>query len=470
MELTKVTKKQLLWFVIAWVLYAVILLIPIADLEPAGHRALAALAWIVVILISNCIPVLLSTMIFAVMIILSGVLSQGALLTAFGTSPFWLCLALGVVALGMTRTNLGARIAYLIFRSLGKTPSLMVLAIMLTAFITSALIANLPALLAVCPIALSVLKELKEVPGESNLGKAMYIGLIWAGGAGGLCLPISAAVNAAAIGAIEQASEGAVTVSFVQFATVGIPVGLAMLISGWIFLSLWFRVNKTGKTLDREYVSTKLKELGPMDFAEIRYAIYLIAMILCFIFGGNFGLMPPTIAMLFMAIMMLPKIGLVTPQDVQKNTNWGMIIQIGFFVGFAGAISGTGLGPWMASHFFSWISSDNPLVLLFIVTMIGHVVNILVPGGGAAMVVIPSVWAISQANGINTALLMLMIYHVTQWSQILPVQPQYLVVQGATGGYIEAKDYALPNILVSLVWTVVLLPVFYLMAPMAGLL
>ena len=259
----------------------------------------------------------------------------------------------------------------------------------------------------------------------------MYIGLIWADGAGGLCLPISAAVNAAAIGAIEQASEGAVTVSFVQFATVGIPVGLAMLISGWIFLSLWFRVNKTGKTLDREYVSTKLKELGPMDFAEIRYAIYLIAMILCFIFGGNFGLMPPTIAMLFMAIMMLPKIGLVTPQDVQKNTNWGMIIQIGFFVGFAGAISGTGLGPWMASHFFSWISSDNPLVLLFIVTMIGHVVNILVPGGGAAMVVIPSVWAISQANGINTALLMLMIYHVTQWSQILPVQPQYLVVQGA---------------------------------------
>ena len=84
MELTKVTKKQLLWFVIAWVLYAVILLIPIADLEPAGHRALAALAWIVVILISNCIPVLLSTMIFAVMIILSGVLSQGALLAVSG--------------------------------------------------------------------------------------------------------------------------------------------------------------------------------------------------------------------------------------------------------------------------------------------------------------------------------------------------------------------------------------------------
>lgn len=470
MELTKMSKKQILWFLVAWALYIVILLIPIADLEPAGHRALAALAWIVVILISNCIPVLLSTMIFAVMIILSGVLSQGALLAAFGTSPFWLCLALGVVAMGMTRTNLGARIAYCMFKILGRSPSLLVLAIMLTAFITSALIANLPALLAVCPIALSVLKELKEIPGQSNLGRAMYIGLIWAGGAGGLCLTISAATNVAAIGAIEQASEGAVTISFTQFATIGIPVGLAMLLSGWIFLSLWFKVNKTGKSLDRNYASAKLKELGSMDAAEIRYAVYLIAMILCFIFGGRVGLMPPTIAMLFMAVMMLPKIGLVTPQDVQKNTNWSMIIQIGFFVGFAGAISGTGLGPWMAEHLFGWISSDNPFILLLIVTLIGHVVNILVPGGGAALVVIPSVWAISQANGIQTAFLTMMMFHVTQWSQILPVQPQYLVVQGATGGYIETKDYALPNILVSLVWTVILVPVYYLMAPLAGLL
>ena len=246
-----ISRKQVICLILACLAYVVVRLLPLSGLEPTGQKALAALAWMVIVLIGNCLSTMLSTLIFAAIIILTGVMGQGALFAAFGTSPFLLVLGLTIVAQGMSMTNLGARVAYGLMRSIGRTPALMLLAIMLTGGLLSAFIANLPALLAVCPIIISVLKTLHEEPGTSRLGKAMFIGLIWAGGAGGLCFISSAATNAAGVGAIASATEGAITVSFAQFATVGVPTGIVMLLSGWIFLSIWFGLfNKNSVSID----------------------------------------------------------------------------------------------------------------------------------------------------------------------------------------------------------------------------
>lgn len=58
---------------------------------------------------------------------------------------------------------------------------------------------------------------------------------------------------------------------------------------------------------------------------------------------------------------------------------------------------------------------------------------------------------------------------VSQWSQFQPVQPQYLVVCSNANGFLKIKDFVLPNIIITLIWTVVTWPAFYLLAPLAGL-
>lgn len=465
------SKKQLIGLLVACALYVIVLLLPLNGLEPAGQKALAALAWMIVVLITNCLSTMLSTLIFAALIILSGVMTQGQLFTAFGTSPFLLVLGLGIVAQGMMKTNLGARVAYALMKSIGRTPALMLLAIMLTGGILSAFIANLPALLAVCPIIIAVLRTLHEEPGTSKLGKAMFIGLIWAGGAGGLCFISSAATNAAGVGAIASATDGAITVGFGQFAVMGVPTCIVMLLSGWLFLSIWFKLfDKNSVSIDLEAIKKEHSKLEKMDAAEIRYGIYLVLMVVCFFVGGKFHIMPPTVGLVFAALVICPKIGVVTAQDALKGQNWGMLFQIGMFVGFAGAIASTGLGDWLANVLFGNMNITNPLLLLLVITCLGHVVNILVPGGGAGLVVMPAVMAVSSMCGINTAYLGLMMVFVVCWSQLMPVQPQYLVVKGNTEGYMQVKDFVFPNIIISIVWTILLVPLFYFLAPMAGLL
>ena len=188
-----------------------------------------------------------------------------------------------------------------------------------------------------------------------------------------------------------------------------------------------------------------------MDSAELRYLAYLVFMILAFIFGGKFHIMPPTISIVMMVVMLCPKIGLVTWEEASKRTNWGNLFQIGFFMAFASACSSTGLGDWLAANLFGWVNTSDPLILLIVIVCLSHVVTALVPGGGAAVLMIPPIYAISVAAGINTGYLMLAMALTATFSQFQPIQPQYLVVRGNTGGYLQIRDFVLPNIIVSAV-------------------
>lgn len=463
------SKTQLWQLLLSIAVYIVLRLVPMPGLSVEGQKALAILGWIIIVLVTKCLPTMLTNIIFAAGIILTGIIGQGPLFSAFGTSPFILVMGLSVVALGMSKTNLGARIAYTLIKYVGKTPSLLVLAICLTGTILSTLIVNLPALLAICPIILSVLKELNEIPGESKLGKAMFLGLIWSGGIGGLVLVSSNGNNAAGVGAFAQATEGAMAISYGQWAIFGIPMSIVMVIPSWLLLSAWFKVNKTSHSLDPQMAKARLAELGPMNKDEVRYIIILVLMIAAFFFGGNFGVSAPTVALLAMILMLAPYIGLIDFEEAQKNINWSMLFQVGFFVGFAGAITGTGLGEWITSFFTRWTTGGSLITLIIIVNILGHIAAFLVPGGGAAIMLVPSVVAMANTAGVNPALLTLVLLRVCSCSVYNPVQAPFLVVGSCNGGYLDVKDYVIPNIIATTLWTIVCIPLFYFLAPIAGM-
>ncbi|MDC7125221.1 MAG: SLC13 family permease [Spirochaetales bacterium] len=464
------SRKNMIWLLISVVVYAVIRIIPIADLSPEGHKALAILGWIIVVLISNCLPTMVTNLVFALLIILTGVLNTGQFLIAVATSPLFMLICLSVVAMGMSKTNLGARIAYWTIKTIGRTPSLLVLAVMLFGTIISALIVNLPALLALCPVLISILTELNQEPGKSKLGKALFLGLAWSGGTGGLALISSNVLNAASVGALSAATDGGAVISYGSWAIVGIPVALVLVIPGWLVISRWFRVNKSVENYDPAIADKKLEEMGPVSFDEIKYFVIIVLMILCFFFSKQLKVNVPIISFIFMTIMIFPKIGLIDFDEASKKLNWAMIFQVGFFVGFAGAIANTGLGNWLTGIFSSWLGSGSLIGMLIMVTVIGHIATFVVPGGGATIMMIPTAIALAAATGLNPTVLAFMFIITCQWSQFQPVQPQYLIVCSNAGGFLEVKDVVIPNIIISFVWTIFAILVVYIFAPMAGML
>ena len=54
-------------------------------------------------------------------------------------------------------------------------------------------------------------------------------------------------------------------------------------------------------------------------------------------------------------------------------------------------------------------------------------------------------------------------------TQLQPVQPQYLVVSANSGGYLNIRDFAVPNVIITVIWTIIFIPAAWLLAPVAGL-
>lgn len=129
-------------------------------------------------------------------------------------------------------------------------------------------------------------------------------------------------------------------------------------------------------------------------------------MIVLFFAGGKFGINPPTVAMIAMAVMLLPNIGLVNFDKAQKGVNWSMLFQVGFFVGFAGAVASTGLGEWIANIFVGWAAGGSTLFLILVIAVLAHFATFVVPGGGAAIMLIPSVAAFAANSGAAPGILL----------------------------------------------------------------
>lgn len=85
----------------------------------------------------------------------------------------------------------------------------------------------------------------------------------------------------------------------------------------------------------------------------------------------------------------------------------------------------------------------------------------------------PKVNAIVGSRKLHFLLLGIAVFVVFivlfSWSQFQPVQPQYLVVCSNAGGYLDIKDFVVPNIIVTVIWTLITWPAFYFLAPLAGL-
>lgn len=132
-------------------------------------------------------------------------------------------------------------------------------------------------------------------------------------------------------------------------------------------------------------------------------------------------------------------------------------------------ITGTGLGEWITSFFARWTTGGSLITLIVVVNILGHIAAFLVPGGGAAIMLVPSVVAMANTAGVNPALLTLVLLRVCSCSVYNPVQAPFLVVGSCNGGYLDVKDYVIPNIIATTLWTIVCIPLFYFLAPIAGM-
>lgn len=171
------------------------------------------------------------------------------------------------IAAAMERWNLHRRVALTILRALGGGSSRLVLGFLVATAFISLWISNTATAVMMVPIAIAVLRRLEEEAGRKlpHLALALLLAVAYASNVGGIGTKIGTAPNVIFCQSAEKAGQ---SVSFLEFAAIGLPFVLLLLPFVWWALAREARRDEAGSAFVREAIESQLRALGPPSRPE----------------------------------------------------------------------------------------------------------------------------------------------------------------------------------------------------------
>jgi len=156
------------------------------------------------------------------------------------------------------------------------------------------------------------------------------------------------------------------------------------------------------------------------------------------------------------ALMFVPRIGLLEWKQVQSRIPWGILIQLGVGVGLGTAMLRTGAAAWLASFVVNefgvqQLSIFAMLAVLWLFLILLH----LGFSSGAAMAttmlpVMMSVLQQAQVPPLKVAGMTMLLTFVTSVGWILPINGPQNMLAYATGTF-EARDFIRVGVVLTIV-------------------
>lgn len=372
-----------LWFVLAFVAMGVVLFMPTPDgLSIAGQRALAILVFAVIMWVTEAVSYPVSSVMILGLIALligfspeldpetgaeleelygtGGGLSFG--LHGFSTSALALVAAALALAAAMQATGLHKRLAFYILKFAGEKVShilvgAIVISIILAFFVPSATARAG----AVVPILIGMVVAF-GLPVQSKLGALLIITAANAVSIWNVGIKTAAAQNQVAVGFIE--GEFGATISWPEWFAYAAPWSVLMSVALYFVMRWVIKPETKELSGGKKVVADGLNEMGKMTGREIRLTIIAVVMLALWATEGVIhDLDSSTITILGIAIMLIPRVGVISWKSLEKMVNWGTLVVFAIGISLGNLLLQTNAAAWLSDAIFSNIGlAEMPLL------------------------------------------------------------------------------------------------------------
>ncbi|WOV87892.1 DASS family sodium-coupled anion symporter [Sporosarcina oncorhynchi] len=449
-----------IWIALAFIAMITIVLLPTPDDLPImGQRALAILAFAVILWVSEAVSYPVSAaMIISLIALLIGfspdmanpenmVGTKGALkmaLAGFSNSAVALVAAALFLAAAMQATNLHKRLALYILSKVGVKTGAIVFGAILVSVILAFFVPSATARAgAVVPILLGMVAAF-GLPHNSRLGALLVITAVQSVSIWNVGIKTGAAQNMVALGFIEK--EFGVSVAWSTWFLYAAPWSIIMSIVLYFVMIKLIKPETKVVEGGKELIQGQLKELGPMKAREIR--LIVVSLLLLLFWSTEEKLHPldtTTVTIIAIAILLAPKIGVFDWKTVEKLIPWGTIIVFAVGIALGTLLLDTDGAQWLSDKVFGAMGLDSMPLLATIALL--SLFNILIHLGFASATslssaLIPIFIALTTTIAIdaNSVGFVLIQQFVISFGFLLPVSaPQNMLAYG-TGAF-TVKDF-----------------------------
>ncbi|WP_431030426.1 SLC13 family permease [Lysinibacillus sp. LZ02] len=449
-----------LWIGLAFATLIIITLLPNnGDLPVAGQRGLAILAFAVILWVTEAVSYPVSSaMIIGLIAILLGFApsiadptvvlgTKDALklaLGGFSSSAVALVAAALFLAAAMQATNLHKRLALWVLSLLGTKTKAIVFGAILVSIILAFFVPSATARAgAVVPILLGMVAAF-GLEKNSRLGALLVITAVQSVSIWNIGIKTGAAQNMVAIGFIQD--QLGIDISWGAWFLYAAPFSILMSIALFFIMNMLIKPETDQIDGGKEVIKKQLADLGPLKGEEIRLIIISIALL--FLWATE-GIVHPfdttTVTIVAIAMLLAPKIGVYTWEQVEKLIPWGTIIVFAVGIALGTVLLNTQGAQWLSDAVFGSLGLNSMPILATIALVTAF--NILIHLGFAsatslASALIPVFIALATTItlDIDQVGFVLIQQFVISFGFLLPISaPQNMLAYG-TGAF-TTKDF-----------------------------
>ena len=349
------------------------------------------------------------------------------------------------LAAAMTHTGLDKRIALVVLSKVGAKTSRVLIGVIVVGFLLSFVVPSTTARVScMVPIVMGIIIAF-GVPLKSRFAAVLMIAVAQADSLWNIGIKTAAAQNMIAVSFIEK--QLGVNISWLDWFIAAAPFSAIMSVVLYFVLMKMMPPETQEIAGGQEIVAKALAELGPMRPNEKK--LMFISLTLLFFWATEKVIHPfdtSTTTITAIALMFLPRIGVMNWKQAQGAIPWGTLVLFGIGISLGSALLTTKAAPWLAT----WISAAFGLQfassLVILATLAAFLIIIhlgFASATGLAAAMIPIIISLLQSvktPGIDVVGMTMILQYVVSFGMILPVNAPQNMVAYATDTF-EVRDF-----------------------------
>lgn len=285
-----------------------------------------------------------------------------------------------IIGLAFTKTGLTKRIAYKMLAVVGEKTSMILLGSLVVTAALTLVMAHTAAAATVFPILMAIYALYGEGDKKSKFGKALFIGMAYAAGAGSIITFLGAARGPAAVGMYTEFTGK--TVGFFELTKYMFAIGAVMVAVIWGYLMIFLKPEKKEIPGLRQKVSLLAKQLGPMTTNE-KLVIATVALVVVIMSLQSFvpAMKDMSRAGIILVSTLLFFIFKILTVKELEDVPWNIILLFSGAMSIGFCLWQTGAASWLAVNWLIMFQNAHWLVFVisiaaFVLLMTNFIMNV----------------------------------------------------------------------------------------------
>jgi sodium-dependent dicarboxylate transporter 2/3/5 len=439
-------------------------LLPI-DLPRDQHLLAAILLGVIVLWITEPVPIPIGGLIGVGAIAVLGVVSADDAVAPLGSTTVFTFIGAFILAQAMLKHGVARRFAMFILSLswVGASTVRVVIAFGLITCLLSAFVSNTATVAMLLPTAIGILSVIAKLlqdkelvapdfdPLRLRVGVALMLMLAYGASVGGLLTPVGSPPNLIGRGLIEEATGE--RIGFLDWMLMALPICALMFVALAAVLLLLNRPEIKRIEGVSEYVHKERAELGPFSRAERNTVIAFGITVAFWILPGVIALVAGTDSDVYTSITDRLDEGIVAvlgasllfllPRDWKAREftlnwsdaakiDWGTILLFGTGIIFGSLLADTGLAESIGEGSADLLGLTNTFAITIFAVILAIIISETTSNTASAAVVVPIIIPVAVAAGVNPFIPALAATFAASFGFMLPVStPQNAIVYGS---------------------------------------